>query len=105
MLHARICAIKLHKLISTKSFCLSQWHEFDLRRGKCFIRKGARNRVKVVCTNGNECASAGDVVVQLVLQVNEAGKALWSKRNVSQDRADDVRSDGLHLTVKFDIKN
>ena len=54
-------------------------------------------------THGSEGASAADVVVELVLQIDERVVALDVELNVAQNACDNVRSDseGLRLDDDF----
>jgi hypothetical protein len=56
-----------------------------------------------VCANGDELALAGDVLVELVLEVDEGGIGAGCEVDVAEDRTGKVRSDlgNLGWWLKF----
>ncbi len=63
----------------------AEWLEVDVVGRECSVQEGSLDSVKVVCANGNQRALAADVLVQLLLQINEAIISLLRHHHTTPD--------------------
>ena len=70
-LQVRVARVKLHQLGRAVLFGLIQRYELDISWFLCHVPERSLDGVEVVSPNGGESSLAGQVLVQLVLQVDE----------------------------------
>lgn len=117
--------VVLHQLITVHLLGLVERDELDVLVGQGLVGEGTLNCVKVVCTNGRErsltahekkqdaeglhkgrlwalffCYLPANVVVQFVLEINEAVVAILGEGDVAQDGTDNGGADLLRLTYR-----
>ena len=78
--------------------------EGDVGGSASVVAERAFERVQIVRADGDQCSLAANVVMQLVLEVDEALVVLLRERHVAQDGADHERSHRSRLFIKTNAK-
>jgi GMP synthase PP-ATPase subunit len=105
--------IELHQLLGVHLLGLVQRNKLDLLRCESFIREGSLHRcqlsaiaqvstakiptIKIVCSDGDQCALASQVLVELVLQRDEGVVACLCELDVAEDDTSAQLTDLLSL--------
>ncbi|KAI5302025.1 hypothetical protein KEM55_001353, partial [Ascosphaera atra] len=84
--------IEGHQLLAVHALGLVQGRELDVLGRARLVREGALDGVEVMRANGDQGTLAREVLVQLVLQGDEAVIAGLVEAHVAQDGAGDVGS-------------
>lgn len=89
--------IEFHKSLAVHFLSLVKRDKFNIFRLLSVIDEGALDSVQIVGTHGDQSSLSTDVLVELVLEINEAVVSVLVEGDTPQDSADNERSDLLSL--------
>jgi hypothetical protein len=77
--------VEFHHLLSVHLLLLVEWRKLDLIRRKSLVCEGSLECRKIMSANGHQASLPGKVLVQLVLQGDEALVLGLVELDASQD--------------------
>ncbi len=92
--------VESHKSFSIHFFSLVQRSEFNILRGFGIIDERTFKGVQIVSTDRDQSSLSADILVKLILKIDETIISVLIEGNISQNCADNKRSDLLSLFKK-----
>jgi hypothetical protein len=83
--------------VSISLFSLVKSNELDFFRLQSFVGQRALDSIEIVSTERHQSPFSSKIVMEFVLQVNEAVVTFLGEGNVSQDSTDTDLSQIVHL--------
>lgn len=75
--------VEFHQGVAVHFLSLVERNKLDILVGQCFVSERTLDSVQIVSTHGGEGTLSADVVVELILQVNEAVVAFLRESDVA----------------------